>query len=201
MKKKLIFTALLIGSGFIAQVSAQTTTTFGIKLNAGVTDLKLSDMPGSSHTFKPSASIGGFTRIELSEHFALQPELMLTYTESSIKYANEKTKFKYAGIEVPVYGLYQRQIGTGKLIAGVGPHIGYGLSADSKVEQISHGEPGENVIEMNHWYAGGGVMAGYEFRNKISLHATYQLSFDISSGKTTSQVRTQTVSLGVGYCF
>lgn len=199
--KKIILSAVMFCSVFFATVQAQTTTSFGVKLNGNLTNVKLSDIVGSSTSFKPGGAIGGFAKIEFNEHFALQPELLFSYTESKVKFNHEKIRFKYAGVEIPVYALGQFTAGNGKFFIGAGPHIGYGFSIDTKTEKIPDGAPGDNKIELDHWYMGGGVMAGYEFRNRIIINAGYQLGFDLSSKSKSSDVKTQTISLGIGYRF
>ncbi|MCD7932914.1 MAG: PorT family protein [Tannerellaceae bacterium] len=201
MRKEIILIALFICIVAGSHAAAQTRTSFGVKLNAGLTNLTLTDMSGVTHSFNPAASVGGFTSIQFTKHFILQPELVFNYMESTVKYSGQKTKFKYAGVEIPVYALTHITAGTGKVIIGAGPHVGYGFSADTAIEKLPQGAPGENVIEMDHWYAGGGVQAGYEFRNGILLQSVYQLSYDLRSGKNRSQVRTQTISVGIGYRF
>lgn len=199
--KKVILSTMMLCSVFFATVQAQTTTSFGVKLNGNLTNVKLTDMPGSSTSFKPGAGVGGFAKIEFSEHFALQPELQFNYTEAKIKFDTENIRFKYAGVEIPVYALGQFRAGDGKIFIGVGPHIGYGFSIDSRTEKIPDGYPGDNKIELDHWYMGGNAIAGYEFRNGISINAGYQMGFDLSSRGNTSNVKTQTVNLGIGYKF
>jgi len=201
MKKSILTIALFVASVCIIETSAQTKTSFGVKLNGTLTNVKLSDLPGASTSFKPGVSTGGFMKLEFSENFALQPELIFSYTEGKVKYLGEKNKFKYASAEIPVYALGQWNVGKGKMFLGAGPNIGYGFSVDSNTEKLPAGHPGENKIELDHWYAGGGVMAGYEFNNGLLINAGYQMSWDLSSRNKTSDVKTQTISLGVGYKF
>ena len=78
--KKIILSAVMFCSVFFVTVQAQTTTSFGVKLNGNLTNVKLSDIDGSSDSFKPGCAIGGFAKIEFGEHFALQPELLFNYT-------------------------------------------------------------------------------------------------------------------------
>ncbi len=199
--KKIILSTVMFCNVFFATVQAQTTTSFGVKLNGNLTNVKLSDVSGTSSSFKPGGAIGGFVKIEFGKNFALQPELLLNYTESKIKIYNEKNRFKYAGVEVPIYGIGQFTAGKGKIFIGAGPHIGYGFSIDSKTEKLPENAPGSNQIELDHWYMGGGAIAGYEFHNGITINASYQLGFDLSSKSKSSDVKTQTISLGVGYKF
>jgi len=201
MKKVIISAAILFSALFNINATAQTQTKLGVKLNANLTNVKLTDLQGVKEEFNPGASVGGFVKIQFNENFALQPELMFNYTEAKVKQSGESLKFKYAAVEIPVYALGQIKAGTGKVFLGAGPHIGYGFSADSATEHLPAGSPGENKLEMDHWYMGGSAIAGYEFRNGLSVHAGYQLGRDLSSSSNGSKVNTQTISLGVGYKF
>lgn len=199
--KKIILTAIVFCSACMMNVNAQTSTSFGVKLNGNLTNVRLSDRQGSSTSFNPGATAGGFAKIEFTENFALQPELLFNYTASKIKFGGDKTRFKYAAVEVPVYALGQFKAGNGKLFLGAGPHVGYGFSADSSLEKLPEGHPGENKIELDHWYVGGSALIGYEFSNRISIQAGYQMGFDVSSNSKESKVKTQNISLGIGYRF
>lgn len=199
--KKIIITCVLSICGTICMsLSAQTTTSFGVKLNGNLTDMKISKSLGGSSSFKPGASIGGFTTIQFSKNFALQPELLMNYTERKLKTDGERVKYKYASVEVPVYALGQFEAGNGKVFVGVGPHIGYGFSVDSRKENLPDDAPGANKLESCHWYMGAGVIAGYELRNGLIFHAGYQRGYDLRSSKR-SNIDTQTISLGIGYRF
>lgn len=199
--KKIIFTTIMtICGAFISSINAQTNTSFGVKLNGNLTNVKLTNLQDND-SFKPGASIGGFARIEFNERFALQPELLVNYTEKKAWTDGEKVKFKYASVEIPIYALTQFQTGKNKIYFGIGPHIGYGFSADSRKENMPDDAPGKDKIELSHWYLGGGVIAGYEFRNGLSINAGYQLGFDLRSKNKKSSMDTQTISLGIGYRF
>ncbi len=200
MKKKILLAVMFCGTFFMTTF-AQTTTSFGIKLNGNLTNVKLTDLPGSNSSFKPGVSLGGFTKIAFSEHFALQPELLFNYTESDTKWNKRKIKFKYAAVEIPVYAMGQFMTGNGRFFIGAGPHIGYGFSVDSKTEKLPEWAPGSNKIELDHWYMGGGAIAGYEFNNGITINAGYQMGFDLSSSSKRSHVKTQTIHAGIGYKF
>lgn len=201
MKKSILIIALFIASASMVKSNAQTTTSFGVKLNGTLTNVKLSDLQGSSTSFRPGVSTGGFAKIEFSENFALQPELNFSYTEGKVKYLGERNKFKYAAVEIPVYAVGQWNVGNGKMFLGAGPNIGYGFSIDSKTEKLPEGHPKENKIELDHWYMGGGITAGYEFNNGLMINAGYKMGWDLSSRNKSSDVKTQTISLGVGYKF
>ncbi|MBK5721811.1 PorT family protein [Dysgonomonas sp. Marseille-P4677] len=201
MKKVFLTAILAIGSTFATTVNAQTNISFGVKLNGNLTNVKVSNLQNESSSFKPGASLGSFAKMEFGDHFALQPELLLNYTERKINMVGEKTKFKYISVEIPVYLMGQLNVRNGKLFAGIGPNIGYGFSIDSNMENLSDCDKKANKLELSHWYMGAGALIGYEFHNGISINAEYKLGYDLSSKNKTSGADTQTISLGVGYRF
>lgn len=201
MKKIILTTTITICGSFFLTANAQTTTSFGIKLNGNLTNVKVSNLQGNNSSFKPGASLGGFAKIEFGETFALQPELLFNYTERKEKAEGEKLKFKYASVEIPVYAMGQFKAGNGKVFLGIGPHIGYGFSIDTRTEDLPETDPGSNKLELSHWYMGGGIIAGYEFKNGLMFNAGYKLGYDLSSKDKISGADTQTISIGIGYRF
>lgn len=201
MKKTILTIILAISFIFVVTVNGQTRTSFGIKLNGDLSTVKVSNLKNETASFKPGISAGGFAKISFGPYFVFQPELLVSYMEKRVKRASEKVRFKYASVEIPLYAMGQFDAGRGKLFIGAGPHIGYGLSIDSKVEKLPCWEEGANKVERKNWYMGGGVIAGYEFAMGLSLHAGYKLSYALHNKNKTSATDTQTLSLGVGYCF
>lgn len=201
MKKIILVSILTVFGAWALTVNAQTKTSFGVKLDGNLTNVKITNLQGDDNSFKPGASFGGFSKMEFSKNFALQPELLFNYTERKIKAGDEKVKFKYASVEIPIYAMGQFSAGNGKVFFGIGPNIGYGFSIDSNTEKLEDWENGANKLELSHWYVGGGVIAGYEFNNGLIFNAGYKLGYDLSSKKKISGADTQTISLGVGYRF
>ena len=56
---------------------------------------------------------------------------------------------------------------------------------------------------MKRWDFGFGALLGYEFDNKIQINATYQVGVinQLDRLKDDSKLRSQVVSLGLGYRF
>lgn len=201
MKKIILTIALFIAGVCMMEANAQVSTSFGVKLNGTLTNVKLTDLQGVDSSFRPGAAVGGFAEIKFGNNFSLQPELLLNYTEAEVKYNRKKNLFKYASAEIPVYAVGHFPLSKGKLYFGAGPNIGYGFSINNKTAKLPEGHPGENKIELDHWYMGGGVMVGYEFDFGLQINAGYKMDFDLSSRNKTSDVKTQTISIGVGYRF
>ncbi|MCD7978083.1 MAG: PorT family protein [Tannerellaceae bacterium] len=115
MKARIIFSVFVCSLMSVMSMNAQTKASVGIKLNGNLTNVKLTDMQ-SDNKFKAGGSVGGFVLINFSEHFALQPELLFNYTETSLRILGEKTKYKYAGVEIPVYALGKYKVGKGHFL-------------------------------------------------------------------------------------
>lgn len=87
--------------------------------------------------FKSKMSIGGsfgaFVKYDLSNNFALQYGIDAYYKTSTLESTTDKSsdKFKSFGVEIPVYGIVQGELGNGKAFIGAGPFVGYGIKAKS----------------------------------------------------------------------
>lgn len=213
--KRIIFTGILVVcSTLVMQINAQTKTSFGLKLDGNITNLKLTKMKDKNKSFEPGASFSGFTKIEFSENFALQPELRLSYTEGKIKIGDEKVKYEYSSVEIPIYAIAQFKAGNGTFFFGLAPIVGYGFDSNDAKVKIGNGElpnlddfwevDSDNYAKLglNHWYYGGGVLVGYELQNGLTFHAGYQRTHDFrSDSEKRSKIETQTIRLGLGYKF
>ncbi len=214
MKKIILTCLLIIGGIFVTHINAQKKTSFGLKLNGNMTNLKIKKMKEENKTFDPGASLGGYLKIELSKNFALQPEIMMSYTQGKIKIANEKLKYEYSSVEVPIYALGQFEAGSGKLFIGLAPIVGYGFDTNDAKVKIGNAElpnlddfwviDKDNYVKLglNHWYYGGGAIIGYELQKGLTFQAGYQRTHDFrSSNKKKSKVETHSINVGIGYRF
>jgi len=111
--------------------------------------------------------------------------------------------FRQWGMQVPVYFLGQTYTNSGKFYAGVGPYLGLGFDARYKDADKDLYKKVNDEAAMNRWDFGLGALVGYEFQNGIQINAGYQLGLidQLDAGKDDATMRTQTVSLGVGYRF
>lgn len=211
--RKIIFVCTLLLCGTLV-VNAQTKTSFGLKLNGSMTNLRLIRMTDKNNRFEPGANLGGFAKIEFGKNFALQPELMMGYTEGKIKIGDEKAKYEYSSVEVPVYAIGQFDAGNGKFFFGLAPMVGYGFDSNDAKVKIGNGElpniddfwevDSDNYVELglNHWYYGGALIVGYELQNGLTFQAGYQRTHDFrSKSKNRSKIETHTITLGIGYKF
>ncbi len=200
MKKLILGALILLGVG-TAQVNAQTISG-GVKADAGMSGLLFKKTPDTKSNLGFGGSAGGFLKLELSENFAIQPELLLQFKNSKLesKSTKLKTDYQYFGLQLPVYALGQFNLGSGKFYAGAGPYIRYGFSAKQKLDGNKIDLYKDKI--MKRFDFGAGVLVGYEFSNKIQINAGYKMGFaDLNKAKGDAETRNHELSLGIGYRF
>lgn len=212
--KKLVFTlalASVLGSG---QVDAQGLVKKvmenmygGPKVEGNASNFFLSGMPGVKSKMNVGGSIGGFIGIRMSEHFAIQEDIMVNYKTSSLKQKGKKGNFEYLGAELAFYAMGNWKMNNGNRFSiGVGPYIGYGLDAKYKVndEEINLYKKGSEVeIPFSRFSLGAALTAGYEFKCGFQINASYKLGIMdmLDLNKSNMSMLPSTVSLGVAYRF
>jgi hypothetical protein len=186
--------------------TANMNASFGLKANANLSGFILRDMAGYRSDWGYGASAGVFLKLE-SRHFALQYELMLQYKTSAMKNQVDPSTsdYQYWGLELPIYCMGQINTGSGKIFVGAGPYLGFGLDAKQDPANIDLYRKDETTGKaiMHRWDFGLGALAGYEFKNGISLHAGYQVGLinQLSAEKNAMSMKNKTACIGVGYKF
>ncbi len=203
MKKVMIAVSMMLGIG-LTQVNAQNVS-FGVKAEANASNFILSDLDPVESKLGFGASLGGFAKFDLAENFAVQPELLFHFKSSTSETGNDEDSFHYWGAEIPVYALGQWSCGNGKFLAGVGPYVALGFSAeydDSDFDLYEEiGDTAESTLRRFDF--GFGATVGYEFSNGIQINAGYKLGVldAMDAGRDDASMLPQTISLGLGYRF
>ena len=127
-----------------------------------------------------------------------------------------KTTLNY--IDIPVNYVYRPILGTGNLVLGFGPYIGFGIGGKVKSanntttdivyrNEFDRSVPG-NTLQLRRTDAGANFMVGYEFLNSLSLNLKAQLGLkdinpDMSNEGANNQTRYRNTGFGlsVGYRF
>lgn len=205
--KKILMTSLAVlltvGS---SSVFAQSVT-WGVKAEGNLSNYILSDMDGAKSKMGFGATVGGLMKWDISEHFALQPELLFHFKASKMENVdatlqaggNNKYSMEYWGVEIPVYAVGQTRIGNGRGYIGIGPYVGVGFSNKAYPGDVDLYDT--DVLQA--WDFGGAAQIGYEFRNGLSINAGYKIGFidALDSNKDNATMLPQTVSLGLAYRF
>lgn len=207
MKKVMLSLALVIGLG-ATQANAQKVD-FGVKAEANTSNFILTDMGGMKSNLGFGASLGGFAKFNLGEHFAIQPELLFHFktSEMKMKTTGAKIDYQYFGAEIPVYAVGQIKLGNGKGYIGIGHYIGLGFDARYKADNTDdiklYKEYSGQKSAFQRFDFGAGAMLSYEFACGIQINAGYKIGFidALNANKDNATMLPQTISLGLGYLF
>jgi hypothetical protein len=224
--KRIVLTASVL-SALILTATAQKTTvsmtkndtrpSVGIHAGVNMFNINGKNAAGTELSNKLNTGFSGGLDIAvpLGSGFYLQPGVDFTQkgteTEGGIK-----TTLNY--IDIPVTFVYKPIVGTGNMILGFGPYLGYGLGGkvtnangtSTKVvyrDEFDRQVPG-TTTQLRKSDAGANFLAGYEFANKLSLNLKAQLGLkdinpDMGNEGTNNMTRFRNTGFGisVGYRF
>jgi hypothetical protein len=218
MKKKILCAAIagIFTSPLFAQSMVKTTdkTTFGIR--AGVNFQNINGKNASEGNLDNKLITGFHAGINveapLGSGFYLQPGAL--YSRKGAEYeGGAKVKLDY--IEVPVNFVYKPILGSGSMLLGFGPYVGFGVNG--KIEapngtktDIDFGSDYNATVPATYFKrldAGGNLLAGYEFASKLSFQLNAQLGLlNINKevpGSTSDKTRWRNTGFGIsaGYRF
>src|SRR5690606_30553474 len=178
MKKNMLTFVFAVGTlVFSTQLSAQENP-LSVGFKAG-TDLSNYRLGGDMKSLKSKMSFGGsagvFIKYDLNPNFAVQSGIDVYYNTSKLESLTDKSsdKLKSFGVEVPVYGIVQGELGSGKAFIGVGPYAGYGIS--TKLDGVNLYKRNNGTgITMNRFDYGVGGIVGYDFGKNWQINASYK---------------------------
>src|SRR5690606_19575460 len=161
------------------------------------------NMKGFDSKMKIGGSVGGFIKYDVNQNFALQSGIDVYYRTSKLESATDKTssKIKSFGVELPVYGILQGELGGGKAFIGAGPYVGYGISTKSNGVNLFKNNSEAGKPNMNRFDYGLGAIIGYDFDKNWQINANYQFGLaDLHKGKGGS-MKSHGASIGLAYKF
>ncbi len=183
MKRILMLCSAL---AIFAIASAQTNgTSFGLKGGVNFQNLTGKDAFGDKldNKLKTGLALGVNAQIPIATDFYIQPGI--EFNQKGAKSNDGNTKVNLSYIDVPVSLVYKPLVGTGHVIFGFGPYIGFGIGGKVKGEgfesdvkfqnEVSASEISNGNAYFKRIDAGANIFAGYEMSNKISLQLNTQL--------------------------
>ncbi len=185
MKKYLcLFCVILL----LATVSNAQHTNFGIKAGYNAASTQISN--GPDYDSKSGFHVGGLAHIHISEHFAVQPEIV--YSCQGGEKPNHKLKMSY--INVPV--LAQYMVSNGFRLQ-TGPQIGFLISAEQDYGDLEV-EVDESFGAVDVSWAFG---AGYIFPSGFGVDARYNLGLNNISDDNSFEAKNRVFQVGLFYQF
>lgn len=217
MKKRIL--SLAIAGLFAAPLFAQemtvtaNKTTFGLRAGVNFQTINGKDSEGDKleNDLLTGFHAGVNAEIPIGTGLYVQPGVLYTLKGAKNNDADSKVKISY--IDVPVNLLYKPILGTGNMVLGFGPYVGFGIGgkveSGSEERDIEFDNTAEAPINptFKRLDAGANFLAGYEFTNKLSFQINAQLGLVDINPKDPSRLNDETNwrntgwGLSLGYRF
>ena len=197
MKKILLTAAALFAFTF---ANAQETK-FGVKagLNLGNLSGNATDAFVNEDTkMRTSFHVGAFAEIKLSDKFAIQPEVQYSVegAKQDIDGESEKLIWDLAFVNIPIMAKYYA---TDKLSIEAGPQIGFLTKAELTFDGDTVEDLKEDSTKSTAFSGNFGV--GYNFTDNISANLRYSLGLSDILDVDGYELKSNVLSLSVGYKF
>lgn len=194
----LVYLLLLMTTANVAQAQTEVS----LKIGTHYSKVMLENTTGKRQKtqFTPGWHIGLSVDVPVGNEFYIQPSLLYTrkgFTQEDSWFAGTDNSFdvKANYFELFVNFLYKSPLGSGKLLFGAGPYLGYGTGGkwesekDVVIGDIIYGDHGDVHFSNDAMDGGGGnsylygkpldygvnFLVGYEFFNKIIAQLNVQL--------------------------
>jgi hypothetical protein len=164
-------------------VSAQTS--FGIRGGVNFQNITGDNSAGSSmdNKLKVGFLAGVNAEIPVGIDFYLQPGVLYAMKGAKANGSDDKINIGY--VEVPVNFVYKPEVGTGRLLLGVGPYVAFGVNGKIKTSggdetikfknTLTQAEALSGDPYLKRIDAGGNLLFGYEMANHLSIQLNAQL--------------------------
>jgi len=226
MKKWLLAAAVcFVSAAGFSQAS------FGIQGTGNISSASLKFEEGVDWTKKMSFAPGGgfVAQFQLGENFAVRTgAFFLQHTaivntkgfdpdngELGEIAIEAKNKLNY--VQVPVYALYTKEMGSSQFFIGAGPYANYGISGKTKLTAkftYPGGEPGEETYESDAFKKeeedganfkradfGAAAIAGIRLSGGFFVQAGYQMGLANITRDEGNKYKTQGIQVSFGYFF
>lgn len=181
MKTKL-FTGLIVVFILSMTVQAQEGVRFGVLGGVNFQNINGKDADGDKieNDLKPGFHAGVNAILGVAPEFYLQPGIL--FSTKGCKFEDSDVKLNVSYLEIPLNFLYRGELGSGFVLVGFGPYLGFGLSGKVKDDdgnsidvKFSNDAGSNGTITMKRFDAGANVFAGYELSSGIFFQLNTQL--------------------------
>ncbi len=207
--KKILISILLFTAMFTA-VQAFAQLSFGVKGAFNMYNLSSKDNDGKKieSSMIPAFDAGAFVEIPIVPEFYFRPELYFATKGAKSKNQTPESKINLSYIVLPLNFLYKSDLSGGKVFIGIGPYLALGVGGKISSGSNDYKIKFKNDVTMNDlettlYYKpldfGANLIAGYEFKNNISLAINTSLGLtNIESKVDGKQADSSTKNNGFG---
>ena len=184
----------------VLQTNAQVS--FAPKVGVNLTNMG-GDVTDNQIRFRPQ--IGGILNLDLNEMFSFQPGLMYSGKGATFDFGDgDKDAITLDYLEVPLNGVLNIDMGTGKLQLFVGPYLGYCIDAkykdlsgeNNETESLEIGTSNDDDIKPTD--IGINMGLGFKFDN-FQLTGGYSGSLSSVSNYDDLNITNNVISLSLAY--
>jgi hypothetical protein len=219
MKTKImaIGVATLLSTALFAQKMSYDAgrTTFGLRAGVNFATINGKDLNGTKYdnNINTGFHVGVNAEIPVGTGTYIQPGVL--YSQKGAEFSgNNEVDVNY--LEIPVNFVYKPVLGTGRVLLGFGPYVGFGLNGTVKgsngqktdVEFTKNYNPAEGpeFAQYRRIDGGGNLLAGYEFKNNLSFQINAQLGLtqlapDVNGEDNARVTKNTNFGLSLGYRF
>ena len=203
MNRKVKYLSILVVL-FALNANAQKVK-FGLRGGVNIATIAKSE----TNTLKPrlGVNLGGFVDFGITEHFSIQPGLQVTTKGAR---DNGNYRFRSTYIEIPVYALYNLNLGDVKLFGGAGPYFALGVGGQ-ELGTDANGNTYQQTIAWDQagaWRrpdAGLGLILGVEFQPAVQVGLNYDLGIanihNPVDGNDGRKAYNRVLGIFIGYTF
>lgn len=227
---------MLLAMLFIGLTPASSQVSLGIRAGYTASNMHITgEAPGSFSVSGGSMETYHGWHVDLLLDVPLAPGL---YLQPAFRYVTKGTGLKDATdhkgelsgiyiprgsslrlnyLEMPLSVVYKYPLGKGRITAGAGPYVAYGLngrysynivqdgrtvSRNSKDVQFTR-KNNDNlaVLRMHPWDAGANFSIGYEFFSCLTLGANYSLGLTDNDRQELTSSKNRYVGISLGFLF
>ena len=218
--KRIFLTAIVFGAMILTATAQQRTAPSMARtavpmvgVHAGVNWFNINGKNSTgaelNNKLNPGFTAGLNVAIPLGGGSYLQPGVDFTQKGTEDR-SGLKTTLNY--IDIPVNYVYRPVLGTGNLVLGFGPYVGFGVggkvkspngtSTDVEYRNDFDRTVPASALQLRRTDAGANFIAGYEFRNNLSLNLKAQLGLkdinpNMGNEGTNNQTRYRNTGFGV----
>lgn len=223
MKKRILtigaLCALVLTASAQQKVNMTRNTGTTVGVHAGVNFFNINGKTASgielNNKLNTGFNAGADVQIPLGGGSYLAPGV--TFIQKGTESQNGiQTTLNY--VDIPINFIYKPILGSGNLVLGFGPYVGFGIGGKvtspdgSKADVVFNNNYDRTLpastVQLRKTDAGANFLAGYEFANKLSLNLKAQLGLkdinpDLGTSNNDDQTRYRNTGFGasLGYRF
>ena len=165
---------------------------FGVRAGVNFQNITGKDDDGNKldYALKPGFHVGVNAEIPLTNQIFVQPGLLFSTKGAKSNDNGSSSSINLSYIELPVNFVYKNNLGSGKLLVGIGPYVGYGIGGKLKYSgggnDVSQDIKFKSSVSSGDYLANGGAyvkrfdfglnaLVGYEITENLSAQLNLQL--------------------------